>query len=47
MKILIDMNLSPRWTNVLNAVGIEAIRWSQAGPGRAPDPAIVAYATAV
>ncbi len=44
MKILIDMNLSPSWTGVLNEAGIEAVHWSQVGPANAPDPAMMAYA---
>jgi predicted nuclease of predicted toxin-antitoxin system len=28
MKILIDMNLSPLWVDVLTAAGIEAMHWS-------------------
>jgi predicted nuclease of predicted toxin-antitoxin system len=43
MKILIDMNLSPDWVNVLNAAGIEAIHWSTVGDPRAPDREIFAW----
>ncbi len=46
MKILIDMNLSPRWTRVLKETGIEAVHWSEVGPANTPDPAIMAYAAA-
>lgn len=44
MKILIDMNLSPRWVTVLAASGISATHWSSVGPTKAPDPEIMAYA---
>ena len=44
MKILIDMNLSPRWTSVLKEAGMEAFHWSEVGPANAPDPVIMAYA---
>jgi len=46
MKILIDMNLSPRWATFLNENGIEARHWSNVGPVTTPDPAIMAYAVA-
>lgn len=44
MKILIDMNLSPLWTNVINAAGIEAIHWSSIGAANAPDAQLFAWA---
>lgn len=44
MKVLIDMNLSPRWAGVLKEAGIEAVPWSEVGPAAAPDPAIMVYA---
>lgn len=31
MKILIDMNLSPDWADVLNQAGHDAIHWSSVG----------------
>jgi predicted nuclease of predicted toxin-antitoxin system len=43
MKILIDMNLSPDWVNVLNAADIEAIHWSTVGDPRTPDREIFAW----
>ena len=45
MKLLIDMNLSPRWANFLTAQGVEAIHWSTLGPASAPDADIMAYAS--
>jgi len=44
MKLLVDMNLSPRWVDVLAAAGIEAAHWSTLGAVNAPDPLIMAYA---
>lgn len=31
MKLLVDMNLSPRWVNMLTQSGIEAAHWSALG----------------
>lgn len=44
MKLLIDMNLSPRWVDVLADAGIEAVHWSTRGANHAPDSEIMAYA---
>ncbi len=44
MKILIDMNLSPDWTAVLEAENIEAVHWSSIGKRDAPDEEIMQYA---
>jgi len=44
MKLLIDMNLSPRWVDLLTSAGIEAIHWSALGTANAPDMEIVAFA---
>lgn len=44
MKILIDMNLSPVWTTVLEAENIEAVHWSSIGKPDAPDEEIMEYA---
>ncbi|MDR4513612.1 DUF5615 family PIN-like protein [Nitrosomonas sp.] len=46
MKLLIDMNLSPRWVDVLVNAGIEAAHWSAVGAYNAPDSEIMAYAKA-
>lgn len=46
MKLLLDMNLSPRWVGVLTDAGIEAVHWSLLGARNAPDPEIMAYACA-
>ena len=44
MKILVDMNLSPRWAGFLTGNGIEAVHWSSIGSPEAPDPEIMTYA---
>ncbi|MCE1182521.1 MAG: DUF5615 family PIN-like protein [Rhodocyclales bacterium] len=44
MKLLVDMNLSPRWVSVLADAGVEATHWSTLGLISAPDSEIMAYA---
>ena len=44
MKILIDMNLSPRWANLLTDAGFSAAHWSTLGAANAPDVEIAAFA---
>ncbi len=44
MKILIDMNLTPEWVELLQGAGLEAVHWSGVGPGAAPDREIMLYA---
>ncbi len=46
MKLLVDMNLSPRWIDLLVDAGIEAAHWSTLGENNAPDSEIMAYANA-
>jgi predicted nuclease of predicted toxin-antitoxin system len=46
MKLLVDMNLSPRWVAVLADAGVEAAHWSTLGTSNAPDLEIMAYAKA-
>lgn len=46
MKLLIDMNLSPRWATYLNEAGFEATHWSNVGAYTAPDSEIMAFAKA-
>ena len=46
MKLLIDMNLSPRWVGVLVDAGIESVHWSALGAHDAADSQIMAYARA-
>src|SRR5438876_584801 len=44
MKILIDMNLSPDWVEVLVKGGFEAVHWSEIGDPRAEDPVLMHWA---
>jgi predicted nuclease of predicted toxin-antitoxin system len=44
MKILIDMNLSPRWVDFLMSAGFEAIHWSKVGARDASDPELMRWA---
>ena len=44
MKVLVDVNLSPKWVRTLQSAGIDAVHWSQLGPGDTPDPEIMAFA---
>lgn len=46
MKLLVDMNLSPRWIDLFVDAGIEAVHWSMVGAKHAPDAEIMAYASA-
>lgn len=44
MNILIDMNLSPMWEQVLCTAGHQAIHWSRIGPPDAKDHELLAWA---
>ncbi|NJL71472.1 MAG: DUF5615 family PIN-like protein [Candidatus Competibacteraceae bacterium] len=44
MRILVDMNLTPRWVEVLSAAGFEAVHWSSVGAAGASDHSIATYA---
>jgi predicted nuclease of predicted toxin-antitoxin system len=44
MRLLIDMNLSPRWVEFLGEHGMEGLHWSSVGAGDASDATIMAYA---
>lgn len=44
MRLLIDMNLAPRWVMALSAAGHDAVHWSTLGPIKATDSAICEYA---
>ncbi|MFZ5447572.1 MAG: DUF5615 family PIN-like protein [Thermodesulfobacteriota bacterium] len=44
MKILIDMNLPPRWMEIFAKAGFEAVHWSQVGAPTASDREIMAWA---
>jgi len=44
MKIVIDMNLSPQWVEVLMSEGHDCVHWSKIGPPNAPDREILLWA---
>lgn len=44
MKLLVDMNLSPRWVDLLMQSRLEAVHWSTIGRPQALDEEIMAYA---
>lgn len=44
MKLLVDMNLSPRWVETLGAAGFSAVHWSTVGAATAEDSNIMAWA---
>lgn len=44
MKLLIDMNLSPRWVEVFMAAGFDATHWFVIGDPRATDRSIMEWA---
>ena len=44
MRILIDMNFSPCWVEVLRQAGWEAEHWVDVGDPRAPDRSIMEWA---
>jgi len=44
MKLLIDMNLSPRFANLLKADDIISTHWNTVGKLTAPDSEIIEYA---
>ena len=44
MKLLLDMNIPPRWVDFLKVNGVEALHWLECGAPNAPDSEIMAYA---
>ena len=44
MRIVVDMNLTPRWVQWLNGAGYETVHWSSVGPVSAKDQEICNYA---
>ena len=46
MKILVDMNLSPRWVGTFASAGLVAVHWSSIGAANAHDSEIMAFAAA-
>ena len=45
-KLLLDMNLSPKWVPVLRMHGWQAVHWSDVGDPRASDREIMDWAAA-
>lgn len=44
MRLLIDMNLTPRWVDFLREAGHETVHWSSVGANSAGDDEICGYA---
>ena len=44
MKLLLDMNLAPRWVDWLRDAGIEAVHWCEVGSPTASDATIFSHA---
>jgi len=44
MKLLVDMNLSPKFADMLATVGIDSEHWYRVGKPDAPDSEIMRYA---
>jgi predicted nuclease of predicted toxin-antitoxin system len=44
VKLLLDMNLSPRWAELLRQAGHDAVHWSTVGQATAEDQALMAWA---
>ena len=44
MRFVVDMNLSPRWVQVLRDTGVEAVHWSEVGAKTAADAQIMRFA---
>ncbi len=46
LRLLIDMNLSPSWVEVLSQAGIESVHWFYVGAPNAPDSELFTWARA-
>lgn len=46
MKVLVDMNLSPRWAAELRSKGLESIHWQSVGAANASDEEVLAWCAA-
>jgi len=46
MKLLVDMNLSPKWVSLFHDSGWEALHWSDVGQPTARDSEIMEFAAA-
>ncbi|MFA5370997.1 MAG: DUF5615 family PIN-like protein [Sideroxydans sp.] len=45
LRLLVDMNLSPSWVEVLREAGFEAEHWYRIGAANAPDSELFAWAS--
>ena len=43
MKVVVDMNLSPRWVAELRSAGLESIHWQDIGSASAPDREVLEW----
>lgn len=43
MKVLVDMNLSPRWVTELRSRNIQSVHWSEVGAATAPDAQVLSW----
>lgn len=46
MKVLVDMNLSPRWATEFRSRGLESAHWQKVGAASAPDEEVLAWCAA-
>lgn len=46
MKVLVDMNLSPRWAAELRSRGVESTHWQEIGEASATDEVVLAWCAA-
>jgi predicted nuclease of predicted toxin-antitoxin system len=44
MRLLVDMNLTPRWVEFLASAGYQVVHWSSVGPVSAKDAYICEFA---
>jgi predicted nuclease of predicted toxin-antitoxin system len=44
MKLLVDMNLPPRWVTIFSSAGYESVHWSLVGAPTASDREIMSWA---
>lgn len=44
MKVLVDMNLSPRWAATIRSAGLDAVHWSSVGRPDATDKEVIEWA---
>ena len=44
MKLLVDMNLSPKWAGFLASACFDVVHWSAIGAANAPDREIMSHA---